>query len=110
DRGWSAPFLSHSLIASAIRAAFSNLIPLSNAYTFAAVGVFVRRSSAIAPTISCPRGPYARIEARKATTANTDSIPRRAKFIYVLRQSELQRPIKKMVLPREEPERYSPNR
>jgi hypothetical protein len=39
--------------------AFSNVIPLSNALIFAAVGVFASRSSAIAPTISCPSGAYA---------------------------------------------------
>jgi hypothetical protein len=39
--------------------AFSRLSPSSSARIFVAVGVFANRSSAIAPTISCPSGQYA---------------------------------------------------
>src|SRR5436190_21388266 len=59
DLGSSTPFLSQPLISSAITAAFSKLNPSSSTAIFAAVGVPANRSSAIAPTISCPSGPYA---------------------------------------------------
>src|SRR6266542_4300662 len=49
----------------------------SNAYTFAAVAVFASRSSAIAPTISCPSGPYASAGIVNRTTIRIANSKRR---------------------------------
>ena len=59
DLGSSAPFLSQPLISSAMTEAFSRESPSSSARIFVAVALLANRSSAIAPTISCPSGAYA---------------------------------------------------
>src|SRR4030095_9157428 len=57
--------------------------PSSNARIFAAVSVFANRSSAIAPTISCPSGPYASAAIANPTVRKLVSTVRRSPdFIF----------------------------